>query len=161
MLRGPLYSKLLNLRFHGLFLIPVRITWYPASWYLVLCSQFAFFIINFRVVDSICPSVPIPDPSGLCYKLLCLRYYGFPNPAQMVRYPASGVFSPFEQFGPVALNFRVLDSDAWAARYPAHVFVITFCVSDGYQSCPDGPIPCFRLISPSPIWVLQTLDRCV
>ena len=65
-----------------------------------------------------------PARPALCYKLLCLRYYGFPNPAQMARYPAIGVFSPFGQVGPFALNFRVLDFmfHVAVARYPSHLF---------------------------------------
>ena len=77
------------------------------------------------MVFLILPKWPDTPPPGYLihldnpgYKLLCLRYYGFPDPAQMARYPASGVFGPFGQFGPCSdtrsirpfvINFYVLD----------------------------------------------------
>ena len=101
------------------------------------------------------PMSRYPAHLALCYKLLCLGYYGFSNPAQMARYPAIGVFSPFGQLGPFALNFRVLDFmfHVVVARYPSHLFCYNFL--------------CFRCVSflsrwpdtlPPLIWSIAHLD---
>ena len=73
----------------------------------------------------------------------------------MARYPAIGVFSPFGQVGPFALNFRVLDFmfHVAVARYPSHLFCYNFL--------------CFRCVSflsrwpdtlPPVIWSIAHLD---